>query len=82
MKEGNDYMKDFTLKINGKEIFFDDINDVFELVSVTYGTCDVVFADNRDETTTQGVRIETKDDLINLADEYANELELNYWDGE
>ena len=67
-------MKDFTLKINGKEIFFDDIKDVFELVSVIYGECDVVFADNRIKDV-EPVRIQCKDDLIELADEYQDELE-------
>ena len=67
-------MKDFTLKINGKEIFFDDIKDVFELISVIYGECDVVFADNRIEDV-EPVRIQCKDDLIELADEYQDELE-------
>ena len=38
-------MKRFTVKVNGKEFFFDDYVVALDLVEVTYETCRVVFAE-------------------------------------
>ena len=38
--------RNYTIKINGKEIFLDDIVQALDLVEVTYETCKVVFCDN------------------------------------
>lgn len=34
----------YTVKVNGKEFFFDDVKVALDLVEVTYETCRVVFA--------------------------------------
>ena len=72
MKEGNNYMKNFTIKINGKEIFIDDIQQAIDLVEATYGSCVVVFADNRIDA--EPVQIEWIQDLQELKEEYKDEL--------
>lgn len=39
-------MKRFTVKVNGKEFFFEDVETALDLVEVTYETCRVVFAED------------------------------------
>ena len=43
-------MRRYTVKINGKEFFFEDVVIALDLVEVTYETCRVVFADSEWET--------------------------------
>ena len=44
-------MRKYTVKVNSKEFFFEDIKVALDLVEVTYETCRVVFCDNENWTT-------------------------------
>lgn len=43
-------MINYIVKVNGKEIFLDDIVQALDLVEATYETCRVVFCDSEWET--------------------------------
>lgn len=43
-------MRRYTVKVNGKEFFFEDVAIALDLVEVTYETCRVIFADSEWET--------------------------------
>jgi hypothetical protein len=60
-------VKRFTVKVNGKEFFFDDVETALDLVEVTYFSCRVVFAEDSWKT---GKVINTSVDFSELCDMY------------
>ncbi len=60
-------MKRFTVKVNGKEFFFDDVKTALDLVEVTYFSCRVVFAE---QGWRNGMVINTSLDFSELCDMY------------
>lgn len=61
-------MKNYTVKVNGKEFFFENISNALDLVEVTYETCRVVFCDNENWDT--GMVINNSIDFSELCDMY------------
>ena len=61
-------VRKYTVKVNGKEFFFDDIGTALDLVEATYETCRVVFCDNENWTT--GRIINSCVDFSELCDAY------------
>ena len=61
-------MSNYTVKVNGKEFFFDDIKVALDLVEATYETCLVIFCDNNNWE--QGMLIGNSIDFSELCDMY------------
>lgn len=68
-----DRVKNYTVKVNGKHFFFDEIEVALDLVEATYETCNVVFADNLNNWE-KGMKINDSIDFSELCDMYYKEL--------